>query len=997
MFGVKYRSESSDLRGAKWKVDILEDDFSGDITSLIAGGTPIKFFFDNNSDDVFDPIRETHVDISVYSTTNFALQDLYSLDLQQFKVNIYCDESLVFSGWIETQNYEEVYEPPPYLVTITATCGLSNLSFIKFDDDGEYYEGRQYESQVVLDILDKIGFEEFNEYVNVYEDNLDSTVDDSPFDQILVDVDIFREYNCLDVLIELLKKKKAVIRQWEGVFNIYRPIELTGSTVFGRNFTAYDTKTSITISPDQYIKRTNYDTYHIQVPGGKVMIQPPYRDVYLYQDYGNLDSWIKNHNFNAETINGITLTGLNFDDWINYGNPLPYPTGYIVPGENEGMVLPYCATPDTNYVYQNFGHHAVESETDMFAFEFDYLLYNTNVITSVAVQIKIEISNGPDYLIEIDDEECEWDTSGYISIIENAVVGKTGWTNWKRTFVGIGDGPFQIKIYPLYNGDANVWVGIKNVRFYCSSTDLVRTPVRTKKKKRNRDRRTNFQYIYDWETSYEMVEIKEKNYSSHNDIYGLSVSEDFLLGDVVDTEIDNITEQFEGSLLRGTMTKQSRVDEIILTTDTGSGQALITCNGSSATVVWNTSLAQTALDFINNHNSDFPGVNVSTGGDGIIRFTHATAGVEFIGPTTIENTIFDLSGYVSQTQPSLSSATFYPTQSWSTRSGNESKSLLQLIADEMTSMYSRPKQLIQMPVYETSKALNFNILGNFQDPVNTYSGAMRLFAFNRGVFDVRRRKWEADLFEIGTGEVPLTTVIKYGYLYNWYAASEIDYLIAADGWHVPTNSDFSTLKTYLGGYDAAGGKLKETGTTYWADPNTGATNETGFNGRGAGERTEGSFGFIKNLLFLQSSDEQTLGSFYGMVLADDNDWATQFEGNSISKNQGYSVRLIKDSTTLSNGETGTYTGNDGKVYNTICIGTQEWLSENLAETKYRDGTSIPNVTDNAAWAALTTGAYCAYDNDETNALETVSPIASATADSSLITVDSDIITVDSTI
>ena len=130
MFGVKYRSESSDLRGAKWKVDILEDDFSGDITSLIAGGTPIKFFFDNNSDDVFDPIRETHVDISVYSTTNFALQDLYSLDLQQFKVNIYCDDELVFSGWIEAQNYEEVYEPPPYLVTITATCGLSNLSFI---------------------------------------------------------------------------------------------------------------------------------------------------------------------------------------------------------------------------------------------------------------------------------------------------------------------------------------------------------------------------------------------------------------------------------------------------------------------------------------------------------------------------------------------------------------------------------------------------------------------------------------------------------------------------------------------------------------------------------------------------------------------------------------------------------------------------------------------------------------------------------------------------
>lgn len=995
MFGVKYRSESSDLRGAKWKVDILEDDFSGDITSLIAGGTPIKFFFDNNSDDVFDPIRETHVDVSVYSTTNFALQDLYSLDLQQFKVNIYCDDELVFPGWIEAQNYEEVYEPPPYLVTITATCGLSNLSFIKFDDDGEYYEGRQYESQVILNILGKIGFTEFNEYVNVYEDNLDNTVDDSPFDQILIDVDIFREYNCLDVLTELLKKKKAVIRQWGGVFNIYRPIELTGSTVFGRNFTAYDTKTSITISPDQYIKRTNYDTYHIQVPGGKVMIQPPIRNYYINQDYGNLLSWIKNYNFDGDTLRGLTITGTYFDDWINYGNPLPYPTGYIVPGENEGMVLPYCATPDTNYVYQNFGHHAVESETDMFAFEFDYLLYNTNVITSVDVQIKIEISNGPDYLIESDDEECEWDTSGYISIIENAVVGKTGWTNWKRTFVGIGDGPFQIKIYPLYNGDANVWVGIKNVRFYTSSTDLVRTPVRTKKKKRNRDRRTNFQYIYDWETSYEMVEIKEKNYSSHNDIYGLSVSEDFLLGDVVDSEIDNITEQFEGSLLRGTMTKLSRVDEVILTSDTGSGRALITCNGSSATAIWNTSLAQTALDFINDHNSDFPGVNVSTGGDGIIRFTHATAGVEFVGPTTIENTIFDLSGYVSQTQPSLSSAEFYPTETWSTRSGNESKALLQLIADEMTSMYSRPKQLIQMPVYETSKALNFNILGNFQDPVNTYSGAMRLFAFNRGVFDVRRRRWEADLFEIGTGEVPLTTVIKYGYLYNWYAASEIDYLLAAEGWHVPTRIDWQTLRTYLGGATVAGGKLKETGTTYWNSPNTGATNEVGFNLRGNGSRgTTGSFGNMNIDGLVWTNTEYDSDHAYEITISYN---LTYFNLGTLSEHYGLAVRLVRDSTTLSHGESGSYTGNDGKVYRTICIGTQEWLADNLCETLYRDGTPIPEVTDNSAWAALTTGARCSYDNNEENALTVEAASASATADSTLVTADSDIITVDTTI
>ena len=87
----------------------------------------------------------------------------------------------------------------------------------------------------------------------------------------------------------------------------------------------------------------------------------------------------------------------------------------------------------------------------------------------------------------------------------------------------------------------------------------------------------------------------------------------------------------------------------------------------------------------------------------------------------------------------------------------------------------------------------------------------------------------------------------------------------------------------------------------------------------------------------------------------------------VPKLAGAAVRLIKSVTSLSDGETGTYTGNDGKVYRTICIGTQEWLADNLCETLYRDGSPIPEVTDAATWAALTTGARCSYDNDESNA------------------------------
>jgi uncharacterized protein (TIGR02145 family) len=59
----------------------------------------------------------------------------------------------------------------------------------------------------------------------------------------------------------------------------------------------------------------------------------------------------------------------------------------------------------------------------------------------------------------------------------------------------------------------------------------------------------------------------------------------------------------------------------------------------------------------------------------------------------------------------------------------------------------------------------------------------------------------------------------------------------------------------------------------------------------------------------------------------------------------------------------TITDIDGNKYNTVQIGTQIWMSENLKVTHYRNGETISNITDDTQWNLLTSGAYCWYNNN----------------------------------
>lgn len=209
-----------------------------------------------------------------------------------------------------------------------------------------------------------------------------------------------------------------------------------------------------------------------------------------------------------------------------------------------------------------------------------------------------------------------------------------------------------------------------------------------------------------------------------------------------------------------------------------------------------------------------------------------------------------------------------------------------------------------------------------------------------------------------TGTVP-PVGLGYGVLYNGYAIADARNLAPLDC-HIPTQAEWTTLINYLGGESVAGGKLKETGTTHWNTPNTGATNETGFTALAGGQRqgqTGGGDASINLLGLFWTSTKPFSGYTQYRLVYYNNNTCTQ---NAIIDDGGFSLRCICDTSAT------TITDLDGYKYDVVDIGTQRWLAQNLRVTKYRNGDSIPNVTDYTVWTELTSGAYAYYNNDSGN-------------------------------
>ena len=129
-----------------------------------------------------------------------------------------------------------------------------------------------------------------------------------------------------------------------------------------------------------------------------------------------------------------------------------------------------------------------------------------------------------------------------------------------------------------------------------------------------------------------------------------------------------------------------------------------------------------------------------------------------------------------------------------------------------------------------------------------------------------------------------------GYLYNWYAISDPKGLCPS-AWHVPSDAEWTTLTTFLGGESVAGGKMKSISTTYWNLSNVAPTNESGFSTLPGGYRVnDGSFNNINlNAFFWSATELDKNDAWHRYLNYNDNVFVNYF-----NKSFGASVRCLRD-------------------------------------------------------------------------------------------------------
>lgn len=494
-FGVKYRNTYTDLLGVSHQVDILEEGYSGSITSIYATSDPVIFAWDASDDTKYATSIASSIDINFRSPSRQYFRSLFTASKFKYQVKHYTATVLDWVGYLIPDLYSEVYDTKDFAVNIKAADGLGllvNMDFV--DANGDAYTGLKSDFDIIKIMLDKLGNERsIITAINIYETTMDDGTGDDPLKQAYTNCDIFYGMNCAEVLDEILKPYGAVLFQDANGWNIIRFSQLKGSYERRIYNSAGTYSSSGTYDPSKTLTDENATlaTRNVMVIGATSMqIMPAMKELNINQDYGYQENIIPGGDMNIKDWTQQFAS----NEYVSNIWKMHLPSPYLI-SEN---VTGYCLDKLTGEMY-----------LAIFRYVFGDLISNPSVANWASTSFYLKQDISKKYKLSIEYRFTAYDTvAGYLIGPDNNLTAhlifviKQGnnflnnngkWVNWTGSipypdhcidlFVPAGqdwltseftindipaDGDVEVRIYkassPLYKDpDYTYSVDVKNI------------------------------------------------------------------------------------------------------------------------------------------------------------------------------------------------------------------------------------------------------------------------------------------------------------------------------------------------------------------------------------------------------------------------------------------------------------------------------------------------------------------------------------------------------
>lgn len=279
---VKYRGEfyqhreNTSVDGIRHKVEILERDYSGSVTTLTLGSVPVSISVrSEQSDYLGDAAIITHqLDVSILSTTFREFLELGMGDDYKYMVLYYVDDSagkdgsdynIRFKGFITPESYQENFGNPPYFASFSASDRLADLQNIGFYESFILNQQLQPVNVRVKGILNQLNIidkclkktkmnQGYRVAIDMFEESFDATSTDIPLDQAYENCESFYDGsnadNCAEVIQKILKPYGAILLSWDNFWYIVKEEQLKESSITYVELDTFDdvSRTSDTLS-----------------------------------------------------------------------------------------------------------------------------------------------------------------------------------------------------------------------------------------------------------------------------------------------------------------------------------------------------------------------------------------------------------------------------------------------------------------------------------------------------------------------------------------------------------------------------------------------------------------------------------------------------------------------------------------------------------------------------------------------------------------------------